>query len=145
MARGTVRTTASSMAQKWGNNTKAATGYMAEGVDRVTEAPGKKAAAKADKMRQNINKSLDNGTWQKRVASVPLEDWKSSMKTKGVSRVSDGVDGAAPKMEAFATQLIAHENEGLKKLDGMPDLTLQDSKNRVISWMDHMAKFKFQR
>jgi hypothetical protein len=133
------------MAQKWGNNTKAATGYMAEGVDRVTEAPGKKAAAKADKMRQNINKSLDNGTWQERVASVPLEDWKNSMKTKGVSRVSEGVDGANGKVEAFATQLIAHENAGLAKIEGMPDLTLQDSKNRVITWMDHMSKFKFKR
>jgi len=145
MARGSVRTTASGMAQKWGNNTKAATGYMAEGVDRVTEAPGKKAAQRADKMKANINRAIDNGTWGKRVASVSLEDWKGAMKTKGVSRVSEGVDGAAPKMEQFATQLIAHENEGLKKLDGMPDLTLQDSKNRVISWIDHMAKFKFQR
>jgi len=145
MARGKVRVDPAGLAQKWGNNTKAATGYMAEGVDRVTEAPGKKAADKADKMRQNITKSLDSGKWQRRVAAVSLEDWKGAMKTKGVSRVSEGVDGAAPKMEEFATQLVQHENAGLGEISKMPDLTLQDSKNRMNKWIDHMAKFEFKR
>jgi len=145
VARNKVRVDANGLAQKWGNNTKAATGYMAEGVDRVTEAPGKKAADKADKMRQNIVKSLDSGKWQRRVAAVPLEDWKNAMKTKGVSRISEGVDGANGKMADFAEQLISHENSGLAEVSKMPDLTLQDSKNRMNKWIDHMAKFEFKR
>lgn len=142
MARGKVRVDAAGLAQKWSNNTKAATGYMAEGVDRVSVAPGKQAAEKADKMKQNILKSLDSGKWSRRVGAVSLDEWKESMKTKGVARISDGVDGATGKMTGFAEQLIAHENAGLSEISKMPDLTLQDSKNRVVKWIDHMAKFE---
>jgi len=111
-------------------------------VERVTEAPGKKAAAKVEKMRAKLIESIDDGTWAARTSAVTLEEWKQKMLTKGAGRVSEGIDGASEKVEAFAEQLIAHENSVLARIEGMPDLTLEDSISRARFWIEEMAKFK---
>lgn len=137
-----VRLTAAEFAEKHIRRTKAASGDMRDGVQRVTEAPGKKAGAKENKMKANLNAAIDSGKWRRRVESVTLDEWKKDMLEKGVGRVSAGLDRAAPKIEAFAEELIAHENALLVKVGDMPDLTLQDSIQRATAWIEGMAKFE---
>lgn len=137
-----VRVTAEEFRAKHAANTNAASEYMVAGINRVTEAPGAKAAAAQTKMKANLVKAIDSGKWARRVKGVSLEDWKDAMINKGVGRVSEGLEGAAAKIEAFAEQLIAHENRGLEMLDGKASVTLQDSKNRMTAWFDHMVKFE---
>jgi len=36
--------------------------------------------------------------------------------------------------------LLPHIASGQQKIEKMPDLTLQDSKNRAVAWIDHMSK-----
>lgn len=127
--------------EKWARRLKASIPDIEAGVDRVTEAPGKKAAAKADKMLAGITEAVRDGTWARRVGAVTLEDWKGKMKTKGVSRIAAGVDGAAAKAEDFFSQLFAYQDSIKGKLDAMPDLTLEDSINRMTTWTRDMAKF----
>ena len=136
-----VRVTPEEYQEKHARRLKAAIEDMRKGVDRVSEAPGKAAAAKQSKMRERIVAAIDSGKWAKRVASVSLDEWKSAMKEKGLNRVAGGIDRAAPKVKAFAAELIAYENEGLKKLDTMPDVTLEDSINRATFWIRHMSKW----
>jgi len=38
--------------------------------------------------------------------------------------------------------LIDHQNAGLVTLEKMPDLTLEDSINRMAAWTRHMANLK---
>lgn len=140
-----VRLTPSEYREKHARRTKAAVEDMKKGVARVTEAPGAAAAAKEDKMRQKLNEALDSGKWKRNVAAVPLEEWKSKMINKGAARVAAGIDEAGPKVEKFGEQLISHQNSLLGKIDGMPDLTLEDSVSRATEWIRGMAKFEFRK
>jgi hypothetical protein len=128
--------------EKWSRNLKASSEYIRKGVDRVTEAPGVKAAAKADKMRAGVLKALDDGTWQERVASVPLGEWKEKMINKGIPHISAGVDAASGKMDDFFAQLFEHQDRGIDTVQNMPDITLDDSINRMVAWTRHMSNFK---
>ncbi len=127
--------------EKWQRNLKAAVPDITAGVNRVTEAPGVKAAAKADKMLANLTEAVRNGTWAKRVSGVSLEEWKKLMLEKGIGRIAAGVDGAGDKTEKFFSQLFAYQDTIQGKLKGMPDLTLEDSINRMTTWVRDMAKF----
>lgn len=140
-----VKMGATELAEKWARRTKAATSDMSAGVERVTEAPGKAAVAKKDKLRQRWLESIDNGKWEANTGSYPLDAWKADMKGKGVQRVSQGVDGANDKMEHFASQLIDHQNAGLAKVDKLPDVTLSDSAARMVAWMEHMADMEYRK
>lgn len=128
--------------EKWANRLKSASREIADGVDRVREAPGVKAAQKADKMLAGITRSINEGKWQQNVAAVSLDDWKAAMKTKGVPRIAQGVDGAAGKQQKFFTELFAFQ-EGLQgEVENMPDITLEDGINRAVTWIRGMSNFR---
>lgn len=138
----TVRVTAAEFADKHNRRTKAALDDMRRGIERVAEAPGIGAAKQQDKMRAKILASIDDGTWARRVSSVPLDEWKKDMLEKGVGRVAGGLDRAKGKVQEFAEKLITHQNSLLVKIDPMPSLTLEDSITRMTAWVRGMAEFK---
>ena len=111
------------------------------GIARVSEAPGKKAAAKQEKMLAGITKAVKNGTWARRVSAVSLEDWKSKILEKGVPRIAGGIDAAADKVEDFFTQVLPHIDKVKAEVDKMPDLTLNDNIARATKMMKGMAEF----
>lgn len=137
-----AKLTATEAAEKHGRRLKASTDDIIKGVNRVTEAPGKKAAAKKDKMRTNLMAKIDDGTWERRVAAVPVEDWKKSMIDKGVGRIAAGIDGANSKMVAFYEQLLPAVDAARNKIATMPDITLEDNINRVSTYLREMGKFR---
>jgi len=140
-----LRVTPAEFVEKHNRRTKAALEDLRRGVEAVTEAPGAKAAAKADKMRANLLEALDSGKWQRRVAAVGVDDWKRAMIEKGVNRVAGGLDGAREKVAQFAEQLLSHQASLKDKVDAMPDLTLEDSIARATEWIRGMSKFEFKR
>lgn len=140
-----ITITPAQFTEKHSRRLKGALEDMRRGVEGVSTAPGAAAAKKLDKMRAGIVRSLDDGTWARRVGAVSLEDWKKSMLEKGLNRVASGVDGAASKVEAFATQLLAAESSLQADISKMPDLTLEDSISRMTSWVRGMSKFEFKR
>lgn len=144
MAR-TVKLTAEQFAQKWATRTKAATGDMIEGVKRVKVAPGKLAVAQEEKMKAKLLESIESGKWRENTEAYSLEEWQKDMEEKGKGRVNQGVDRANGKVVHFATQLETHQNKGLVEIDGMADLTLSDSAQRMVAWMEHMAKMKYRK
>lgn len=137
-----ARVSANEATEKWQRRMTNAIPDIVRGVGRVTEAPGKAAAAKADKMKQNIIKSLDDGTWARRVSGVPLEEWKSKTVSKVQERLSGGVQAAASKHTAFMEKLLPHVDAGVSKVRQMPDVTLDDSINRMTTMIRHMAEFR---
>ena len=115
---------------------------MRRGVERVTEAPTLKAAAKKDKMRAGIMKALDDGKWERGLKRVSKEDWQAAMINKGLGRVAAGIDGAKEKVTAFYSELLPFQ-DGLKnKIKDMPDVTLEDNLNRMTTYVRGMAGFK---
>ncbi len=129
-------------AEKWGRRLKGSTQDISQGVQRVKEAPGVKAAAKQEKMLQNVTEAVSSGKWADRVAGVTLEDWRSKMLNKGVGRIAAGVDAATSKQGEFFGQLFDHQERLKSQIDRMPDLTIEDSINRMTTFIRGMAQFR---
>ncbi len=134
--------TAKEFQEKHARRLKGSTEDIRRGIDRVTENPCDKAAAKADKMLTNITAAITGGKWAAGLKRVSLEEWKRKARDIGVNRIAAGIDAAADKVEAFAEQLLPHIDRGQAKISSMPDVTLDDNINRATQFMRHMAEFK---
>lgn len=137
-----ARVTAEEYQEKHARRLKGAGEDIRRGVEHVTVSPTLKAAAKKDKMRTNIMKALDDGKWEAGLKRVTLEDWKGAMLTKGVGRISEGIDGAKDKVIAFASELLPYIDGQVATVKKLPDITLEDNINRMSTFVRGMAKFK---
>jgi len=137
-----VRVNNRELAEKWNRRLKGAGEDIRRGVEKVTDNPAALAAQKQEKMLANLTEAVRTGKWTRGLARVTLQDWKSAMTELGIGRISAGADRAVPKVEEFASQLIDHENAGLARLEGLADVTLEDSINRMTTWIRHMATFE---
>jgi len=137
-----ARVTPEEFADKHNRRLKAALPDMEAGIRKVSQAPTAKAAAKQEKMKQRLIARIDDGTWAARLKAIGLDEWKEKAISKGVPRVSAGIDAARKKVEDFAAQLLPHIDAGKAAIEKMPDITLEDSINRMSTFIRHMAKFK---
>ena len=137
-----ARVTAAEFAEKWARRTKGATADYTRGIERVTEAPGAKAAAKADKMLAGVQESISSGKWQERVAAVPLSEWKAKATQKGAPRIAAGVDGAQGDMAKFGGELLAAVDSAVAEVETLSDATLEDRITRATTYMRRMSEFR---
>jgi hypothetical protein len=133
---------AQQFAEKHNRRLKGAIEDMRNGVAGVTTAPSTQAIAKKDKMIARLTESVNNGKWASNLQKVSLEDWKTQMIDKGLPRVAGGIDSARLKVEDFASQLLPAIESATSKIKAMPDLTLEDSINRMTTMVREMAKFR---
>jgi len=119
-----------------------ATGKIEEGIRAVTEAPGAKAAKKQDKMLRGITESVQSGRWGKAVANVSLEEWQEKTINKGLARIATGADAARSKVEQFATNQIAAQDQIDRALEKMPDDTLEQRVAKMVFQVKSMAGLK---
>jgi len=135
------KVTPAEAAAYWRDNLKARTSRIRTSVQRLTENPMEKAASKKDKMKAKLIEALDQGKWEAGLRRRTLEQWKERFLTKGIANISTGADAAVRDMEEFFAELFPYQENLLSKIKSMPDLTLQDSINRVTTWIEGMAKF----
>ena len=138
MSKEKVSLTADKISDKWGRRMKGAVTDIQAGIDGVTESPTEKAAAKQEKMLTNLTEAVNNGKWADGLRKVSLSDWKTKTKEKVGTRLAQGVDQAMPKRKAFDTYLVSQLNAVLPEISAMPDMTIDDSVNRVRALMTHM-------
>ena len=137
-----AKMTGSEFAEKWARNIAGSTEYIRRGIESVTESPGQKAARKRDKWVARMTSKEVHDRWAKGVASVPLEEWKRRAIEIGLSRIPSGASAATSKMARFGEALLAYQEQGLAKINAMPDVTLEDSRARLLEWFNHMSKFR---
>lgn len=137
-----ARVTAEQFYDKLSRRLKAATADIEAGVNLVDVAPTKLAAESADKWVNGIMEARANGTWERGLLKVTLDDWKAKMKSKGIPRIASGIDAAKVKVVDFAKQLLPFEDTLMADIDRMPDVTLEDSINRMAAWARGMAGFR---
>ena len=137
-----ARLTPAEFREKHARRLKAATEDMRKGIEAVTESPTAKAASKMNKLRTNLLKAIDSGKMAKRLKAVSLEEWKRKTVDVGIGRVAAGIDASAAKVEDFASQLLPHLDKLKTEIDHMPDVTLDDSINRMVAHTRGMAKFE---
>jgi hypothetical protein len=136
-----IRITPEEYADKQARRLKASIDDIRSGIEKVDEAPTAKAAQKQDKMLQNLTHAVQSGVWASRLKAVSLDEWKNKALNKGLGRIASGIDGAKDKQVAFAGQLLEYQKGLLSKVEKMPDLTLEDSINRMTEWVRGMSKF----
>lgn len=134
--------TAVEFAEKHSRRLKAAAPDIRAGIEKVTESPTKKAAQKIDKMRTNWLAKIDDGTTKRRLEAVTVDDWKDKALNVGVGRIAAGIDAAQGKVISFAEKLLPAVDAAQKKVQAMPDLTLEDSINRMTTFIRDMSKFR---
>ena len=137
-----AKVTPQEFAEKWARRTQGATQDYIRGIDPVTEAPGVKAAEKAEKLLAELTRVINDGTWQERVSGVSLSSWKASAKDKGAGRISAGVQGAQQDVQRFATELLQAVDSASAEVNAMPDLTLEDRIQKSVAFQRRMAEFK---
>jgi len=139
-----AKLTPAEFANKWATRLGAATEDIQRGVNRVTDAPTEKAAQKADKYLAKVTAAVSSGKFARNLRKVSLEQWKTATISKGIPRVSQGAQAAKTKVQGFAEQLNAHQDDLKGKINAMPDVTLEDSINRATAWIRGMATFQMK-
>lgn len=124
---------------------KASLPEIRAGIERVTENPCEKAAAKEAKMLARLTESVQSGKWANNLRATTLADWKKKFLDKGVNRISAGIDAAASKTEQFYAQLFPHIETLQTQVKQMPDLTIDDSIARMNTFVRGMATFSFKK
>lgn len=130
---------ATATANLWANRLQAAQTEIAAGVDRVTEAPGARAAQQVDVWIAKVTAS--RAKWVRNTSAVTLQQWQRSMKEKGIPRVGPGAQAAVPKMTQFFQQFLPFVEQGAEMVRRMPKATLQDGINRAVAMINHNAGF----
>ena len=131
--------------QKWQRNIKSSTEDIKIGINNVTEAPGKKAAAAQELMKAKLVESIDSGKWGNAVSKVTLEDWKEKILTKGIPRISAGVDAAGAKVEEMAEQLLRNVDASVAVVNQTPRGDLEANINRMTTFAREMHKRKIKK
>jgi len=137
-----ARLTAIEFQEKHARRLSASIDDVRKGIDRVTVNPCELAAAKQEKMLTNLTAAVNDGRWAAGLKRVSLEEWKDKAKNVGAGRIASGINAAKSKVIAFAEQLLPHIDAGQAKLKTMPDITLEDNIQRMITMTRHMAEFK---
>lgn len=138
MSKSKVSLNAGDISDKWGRRMKGAVTDIQKGIEGVTESPTEKAADKQDKMLANLTAAVTDGKWAAGLRKVSLSDWKTKTSAKVGARLGQGVDEAMPKRKEFDTYLVSTLNTVLPTIADMPDMTIDDSVNRVRTLMEHM-------
>lgn len=130
---------AQELAAKWATRTGAATQDVVAGVDRVTEAPGRKAAAQKAAWQQNVAAAADK--WERRVGSVSLEDWKARTK-EGANRIASGVQAKKSKVENFWTEFGPYQDQVTSSTRAMPRGSLEQNLARMLNQARKTSEFR---
>jgi hypothetical protein len=136
------RLTPQEAAEKHARRTKAGTQDMARGVANVAVNPAAQAISKKAKLVNNWNEAMNSGKWERGMKTVTLDSWKEAMINKGVPRVAAGIDASLPKTTQFFAELLPFQNDLSKKIENLPDLTIEDSINRAATWIRGMGNFR---
>ena len=137
-----LRTTPQEWLDKHARNTVNALGDTRRGIERVTEAPGLAAAAAQDRMKANLLESIDSGRWARNVAGVSVQDWKNAAINKGINRIGPGIDAAKVKNLPIIQRTLAAVETAQAEVLTMPKGTLQDSINRMSTFVTRMHEAK---
>ena len=133
------------VAQKWSRNLGAATQDITDGVNAVQTAPTQQAANAKATMIAKLTQAVNNGKWERGLARVSLQDWKTAMIQKGVQRVASGAQSAEPKMAAFMTQFLPVAQQVSQQVKSMPKITVEDSIARSAAAIRAFKAFGDQR
>lgn len=124
---------------KWVNRLSAAVPDVTAGIQKVTEAPGMKAAQKFNKWQQNTQAAAQK--WKNNTAAVGLSQWQQAA-IAGTSRIASGAQQKQDKYTQFASSFYPYLDAGVAKVKAMPDTNPEDRIQRAVAMMRYNANYK---
>lgn len=119
----------------------AGTDYQ-NGVNAVSVNPAQLAMAANDKWVAGIQDAIQNDRFRKGLSTVTLQDWKDATLTVGVQRFTSSGAKAQKNYTKFAQEFFPYLDTVQNEIDAMPNLTFQDSINRMIRNAERLHEFK---
>lgn len=132
------------VSEKWNRKMKSAVPDIQRGIDNLQTSPMEKAINSQEKMLTNVTAAIQNGRWAKGLSRVSLAEWKTKTKKKVAERLAGGVDAGMDKRKRFDTYLVSTINTILPEINSMPNMTLQDSGQRMLRFMERMAEKRYK-
>lgn len=130
---------AATAAQEWVKGASQSGDKITRGINRVSEAPGAKAARKKDKYRQGVNDNIEK--WAGNTAAVTLEQWRADA-LKGVPRVAEGARNKEGKYAGAIGPVLAHMQGVLNTVDAMDDSNLEARIAKSGAFQRGMARYR---
>lgn len=109
------------------------------GIQRVTTAPGQKAAQAKDKWLAGVTGAADR--FARNVGAVSLADWQAAVEA-AVANVGAGASRKQAKYVAKITPVFQTLAGVVARIDAMPSTTYEQRKARAIYLMDQMHASK---
>lgn len=133
---------AASIATKWAQRLGQSAEAIREGVNAVTTSPGETAAQNAQRYLDGVTEAYNSGRYQKGLRSFTLEDWKTAMIQKGVSRISSGAQAAVPKVVKFQEYWLPQMEELKRRISGMAKGGVAEAQARAAAAIAFNAGLK---
>lgn len=139
-----ARVTPQEAAEKWARRISQSTEDVRRGIERVTEAPGAKAAQNQQGYVRGVQDASER--WARKTGAVSLSEWKDAALNKGVGRIADGARQAQGKMSRVMQELLPAVDEAANAARAIPkDGTIESSIARASEFMRRMRTFKDRR
>jgi len=118
-------------------------GKVERGVKAVTESPGVKAAAKAEKWQKNVSSARARARFTANSAAVPLEGtegWKNLMLTIGLQNMATNARLKQAKMQRAMVRIRPILEQVTNEVRAMPDNTPTEREQRALTQMRRMRE-----
>jgi len=137
--------TPTQIADRWAARLAASTEKIRQGVQAVTEAPTHKAAARSEAYAQGVQRAVSDGSYERGLLRVSLEDWKSKTLEVGIGRIAQGAAAAKGDFASFMGEFMPHVEAGQRQLDQLPRGDLEQNIARANAMIRHNATFRRNR
>lgn len=136
------RKSAAEIAKKQIDRSLAAGEDYRKGIERTAVNPMEEAKKKKAKFKNNINRAIDNGDWERGLDSVSKEEWSRLSVAKGVPNYTTGIEAAKDDIAAFHEEQQSFLDGHMARINAMPTDTLEQSIAKSAEMQRTMAKFK---
>lgn len=131
-------------ADKWANNSAAATTKYEQGVQNTQVDVVGRAIAQQGVLLSNFTQAVTSGRWARRLtASGGTANWKNKTVAKSAN-YGTGIAAAKDSFQAAMGKLLPYIAQGQATIHSMPKGSISAAKARASAWIDYMAAYKQQ-
>jgi hypothetical protein len=129
------------VADKWVKRVSVASTDYTEGISNPSRDWAARTEAAKARYTAGVQQAIAAGTREAGVRRTGTSGWKSKALAKS-DRYASGVQGAESDFREAMGQVLAFEDSLQKKVNAMPDATLEDRIKKSAEWQREMAKFR---
>jgi len=133
---------ATTVANKWEQNTTGAAEAYASGVANTDKDPTALAIAAGQRLRSNFLAAFDTGKWANNLRKAGKAKWQANVASKGQANFSTGVSAAKETFAQAIAPVLAFESNLQTQVKAMPNVTDTDRENRMLAWSRGMRKYQ---